>query len=118
MRNHELHTLASSVPIRPRAGYFKLGLWIRVGIASVWATLAGLAMLADAKLGVPAYGALATVIGGAAVGVFSWRQVRALDDTPDASTSGIAAAKPVAQGGKGARRPRASQLRILSLLQR
>ena len=118
MKNHELHTLASSVPIRPRVGYFKLGLWIRLGIASVWATLAGLAMLVDAKLGTPAYGALAAVIGGAAIGVYSWRQVRALSDTLDTSTTGTIAARPVTRAGETTRTPPAPQARLLSLLQR
>lgn len=118
MNNHELHTLASSVPIRPRAGYFKLGLWVRLGIASIWAMLAGLAMLVDATLGTPAYGALAAVIGGAAIGVYSWRQIRELDDALDAPATAAAAAEPAARAGESARTRQAPQVRLLSLLQR
>jgi hypothetical protein len=118
MKYHELHNLASSVPIRPRAGYFKLGVWVRLGIASIWATLAGLAMLIDAKLGIPAYGALAVVIGGSAIGAFSWRQIRALDDTLDAPATVSTAAESATRAGESARTRLTPPVRRLSMLQR
>jgi hypothetical protein len=118
MEKLELHPATSPVPIRPPIHYFKLGLWLRAGIASVWVILAGVAMLAETELGPAALGALAAVVGGATIAAYAWQRVIALGAELDAPAEPGASATHDVHADVTAHPPRGAQMRWRALLQR
>lgn len=105
---------ARPVPRRVDPRLFRIGLWLRFGIAGAWVALAGLAMLFDPGQDFSALGSLATIVGGGALAAVSWRRFATFCESADPEPNAAAPVKAGAQAHNEIRSAPALRLGVLT----